>query len=157
MPRRRKRRTRSDGPPHPDQSLRWRAWPAARNPRLAVAVGALVVIVAIVVGLAFRGVFWVAVAVLFLGGSLIPFFGPTWYELTEDGVTVRGVLYRTSKEWTAFRACRSDDESVLLSPFSRPSRLDAFRGVVLRFDGNKDEVMAFVQRKLPHPKTKDAA
>jgi hypothetical protein len=33
---------------------------------------------------------------------------------------------------------------VRLSPFARPSKLDAFRGILLWFDGNAEDVMAFI-------------
>jgi hypothetical protein len=37
-----------------------------------------------------------------------------------------------------------DEESVRLSPFPRPSKLDAFRGILLWFDDNAEDVMAFI-------------
>lgn len=44
-----------------------------------------------------------------------------------------------------FRSFYPDKRGVLLSPFTRPSRLENFRGVYVRYDGNKDEVDAFVK------------
>lgn len=141
----------------PSKVLRWRVWPAARDWRTTCALGLLLIVLWVATGLVMKQAVWVVVAVLFLGGSLLPFFGPTWYELTEDGVVVRGLLYRRTKEWSAFRGYRADEHAVLLSPFSRPSRLDTFRGVVLRLQDNREEVIAFVERKIGRPKRKARA
>jgi hypothetical protein len=46
--------------------------------------------------------------------------------------------------WDQVRRVSRDDLSVRLSPFPRPSKLDAFRGILLWFDGNADDVMAFI-------------
>ena len=44
-----------------------------------------------------------------------------------------------------------DKSGVLLSPFIRPSRLENFRGLYVRFAGNKDEVMRIVSERIQMP------
>ncbi len=135
-----KARTEPEG--HP--TLRWRVLPCARDWRLTAATVALVLLVLCVVYLAFGHVGWVAISAVFLFGSLAPFFLPTTYSLDDDGISVRGPFGTTRRAWSALRSHRVGAQGVLLSPFSRPSRLEGFRGIHLRFQDNRDEVMALV-------------
>lgn len=57
---------------------------------------------------------------------------PVTYRLTEEGVEVRQLLPRAFLPWERVRRCVVTEEGLFLSPLSRPSRLDAYRGVLLR-------------------------
>ena len=53
------------------------------------------------------------------------------------------------KLWSDFRSFYADRNGVLLSPFARPSRLENFRGVYVRFGrSNRDEIRDFIRRKV---------
>ena len=53
------------------------------------------------------------------------------------------------KPWSDFRSFYADRNGVLLSPFARPSRLENFRGVYVRFgDSKRHEILDFIQRKV---------
>jgi len=88
------------------------------------------------------------VSILILLGALCPFFLPTDYELTSDKVKVRFFFSQKEKEWSFYRSFYVDKNGVLLSPFERPSRLENFRGIYIRFDRNKDQVVKFVSSKV---------
>jgi hypothetical protein len=87
--------------------------------------------------------------VMFL--SLAAFFSPTWYTLSERGVAVRTLINKYDRPWTNYRSHWPDKHGVLLSPFPYRSRLENFRGLFVRFEGNRDEVLAFVKRFVPEP------
>jgi len=46
------------------------------------------------------------------------------------------------------RTYHPDRNGVLLSPFSRQTRLETFRGIYIRFDGNRKEVMSVIKGRL---------
>ncbi len=87
-------------------------------------------------------------SVVIMLGSLSPFFLPTHYQLDEKKVKVKFFFNTKEKEWIAFRSFYADKNGVLLSPFERPSRLENFRGLYVRFNQNKEEVIDFVKSKI---------
>ncbi|MGC8864059.1 MAG: hypothetical protein ACP5R5_14980 [Armatimonadota bacterium] len=80
-----------------------------------------------------------------LGGSLADFLFPVTYEITPKGVVCRMLLKQAEITWPEVRRCYLDDYGIKLSPLERPSRLEAFRGVYLRFAGNKEQVIEAVR------------
>lgn len=92
--------------------------------------------------------FLVALSVVIMLGSLSSFFLPTRYELDDDKVKIRYLLSMRERKWGMFRSYYVDKNGVLLSPFERPSRLENFRGLYIRFDNNQDQVVDFVKSKI---------
>lgn len=92
--------------------------------------------------------YFTIVAVLLLWGQVAGFYLPTRYALSDDRVSVRGVVAKREKEWSDFRSHYVDNDGVLLSPFIGRSRLERFRGLSLMFHANREEVVAFVEGKL---------
>jgi hypothetical protein len=119
-----------------------------RSPVRAVLAVAFVVLMAGTIQALFRTTYFTIVAVLLVWGQIAGFFLPTRFSLTGDGVSVRGLVSRREKDWSEFRSHYVDKEGVLLSPFIERSRLERFRGVSLQFHGNRDEVVAFVERMM---------
>jgi hypothetical protein len=101
-----------------------------------------------VIILLFWGLWWFLISLILIGGSILPYFLPTNYELSENGISVRSVFTRQKKSWSQFRSFSVDNHGVFLSPFTKPSRLENFRGLYIRFHGNRDEVVAFVKRMI---------
>lgn len=88
----------------------------------------------------------------FLFFSLRNFFLPTRIRLDESGITVKEFLYTRRKSWSECKSLHLDKNGVLVSPFTFVTRLENFRGVYLRFDGNKDEVLAFLKAHMKSEK-----
>ncbi len=130
------------------ESLSWTSWPMLRSPVRAVLAVAFVVLMAGTIQALFHTTYFTVVAVLLVWGQIAGFFLPTRFSLTEDGVSVRGLVSRREKDWSEFRSHYVDKEGVLLSPFIERSRLERFRGVSLQFHGNRDEVVAFVEHMM---------
>ena len=81
--------------------------------------------------------------------SLYRYFVPSRYEFYDDRVVVVSFSRRAMKPWSDFRSFYADRNGVLLSPFARPSRLENFRGVYVRFgDSKRHEILDFIQRKV---------
>jgi hypothetical protein len=70
-----------------------------------------------------------AVVVLFL--ALNTYFLPVTYTFTDKGIEVDKRLFRARYEWKQFRRWFRTSGGIVISPFSRKSYLDNFRGVHL--------------------------
>lgn len=83
--------------------------------------------------------------------SLSAYFFPTWYTLSDGGISVHTLVTKMKRPWSVYRSHWPDRNGVLLSPFPSRSRLENFRGVFIRYEDNRDEVLAFVKRYVPEP------
>ena len=133
----------TENPPAPGV-IAWTAWPLRdEGPRAAVKLVALAGIVALFF-LVFGQLGWLAAVLLPV--SLGKWFLPTAYELRPDALSVRFCGITRRAPWTCFRRFYSHAVGVHLSPFESPSPLDPFRGMFLRFRGNREEVVARLEK-----------
>lgn len=69
------------------------------------------------------------------------------YRLDEKGASSRTGFSITAIEWPQIRRVIVEEHGLKLSPLESPSRLDAFRGVFLKFDtSNRVQVIDSVRR-----------
>jgi hypothetical protein len=73
--------------------------------------------------------------------SAAEYFLPYKYRLTEEEASSKMGLSTSVIRWENVRRLIDVPGGVRLSPLASESRLDAFRGVSLRFSGNRDEVL----------------
>jgi hypothetical protein len=130
------------------EALKWVTHPVRRSSLITVLVILFLFVVWMVVYLATSSLFLTGLSVLIMLGSLSSFFLPTRYELSQDKVRIRFFLTTRERQWNAFRSFYVDKNGVLLSPFDKPSRLENFRGVYVRFNRNKDQVVEFVESRI---------
>ncbi len=135
-----------------EEILRWRSYPFKKNTKISVLVICFLILCWILVYLSTQSILFLVISVIILFGSLSSFFFPTEYELSKDKIKVRFFFTNKAKDWNYYRSFYVDKNGVLLSPFERPSRLENFRGIYLRFEKNKDEVIDFVKSKLKEGK-----
>ncbi len=83
-----------------------------------------------------------ALAVVLLVLSLRRFFFPTRFAVDADGVIADSLFGAQRLAWSEVRRLAVDRHGAYLSTRSRPSRLDAFRGMHLLFGPARDEVVA---------------
>ncbi len=97
------------------------------------------------------GIYWALFSLVVLLASLFQFYTPTEYILDDDGIIIKRPLYTMRKNWSEFRRVVETKSGIFLSPFSRPSRLDSFRGVHLLIQNKeKHDVIEFIKRKIHH-------
>jgi hypothetical protein len=137
--------------PHEEVLLSWETHPAKDRPLVAVIVGTFLVVLACLVYLWTESWFFVAITALVLWGSLSQFYVRTKFVFTGNKVKVHYVVNKIEKEWSQYRSFYEDKNGVLLSPFLRPSRLENFRGLYVRFAHNRDQVMEIVKQKIQIP------
>jgi len=128
-----------------DASLTWTLHLARKHPaKLALCIGTgAFAIAAGFIGLGPLGAAAVAVVML---GAASDFLFPVRFEITSEGAVCKTLLKSSRIAWDQVSRCYLDDEGVKLSPLDRASRLEAFRGVYLRFAGNREQVIEAVKR-----------
>jgi hypothetical protein len=128
--------------------LKWSSHPVKRSTLISVLVILFILFVWSVVYLTTSSFLLTGLAVVIMLGSLSSFFLPTRYELDQEKVKIKSFLTTREREWRSFRSFYIDKNGVLLSPFPQPSRLENFRGIYVRFNQNKDQVVEFVKTKI---------
>ena len=136
-----------DPPPRTDAvALEWSVHLLKRRPRAAVAAGLCLAAVLIMGTLLFRNAALALIPTLALFGSLAEYYLPTKYTLTTTGARSRCGLILLEMPWTDVRHAYLAAEGVKLSPLrAKNSRFERMRGVMLRFDGNSEEVIETVR------------
>ena len=137
--------------PMSDQStpqLTWKVHPLRENWRRSVLLLLFLLLLFSCIYWLFQSAFVTLLSAVFVTGSLNRYFLPFRYELYEHQFIVAAPFYRITKSWTAFRSCYPDKNGVLLSPFAKPSRLENFRGVYVRFGANQAEALDFIRNKI---------
>jgi hypothetical protein len=128
-----------------------------KSPVRAVLAAAFIAVMAWTIQSLLNTTYFTVIAVLLVVGQVAGFFLPARFELTEKKVSVKGLVARREKVWSEFRSYYVDREGILLSPFIERSRLERFRGFSLQFHGNRDEVVAFVERMMARDDPEGAA
>jgi hypothetical protein len=135
-------------PKSSESFLKWSTHPVKRKALVSILVILFLLGILILVYLTTQSLFFTALSVVILLGSLSSFFLPTYYELDEKKIKIKYFISSREKEWSMFRSFYVDKNGLLLSPFEKPSRLENFRGIYIRFNQNKDQVVDFVKSKM---------
>ncbi len=128
--------------------LEWISHPATANSKRTAWVIAFLLIVFLAVYLTTKSELLTIVAVFIMVGSLSSFFMPTKYRMDSKGIYIKTPGGKRNYNWGRFRSFYPDKNGVLLSPFKKPSRLENFRGVYIRFTDNRDEVVRFIEKMI---------
>ncbi len=134
------------------EKISWQVFPAREYPKKTV--GAAVFLVALHVFIfIFYGPFWTifALAVFFL--ALNSYFFPSSYILDNEGVLIVRWYSKHGRKWNEFRRVIFAKNGVVLSPFSRKTFLDNFRGIHLLLPKDRQPILEFINRKLPKAQT----
>jgi hypothetical protein len=132
-------------------AVRWRYWPLTARPAIS-AVGVVVILAAAAAAYYIsENAVVAAICLLALAASLQSHFLPRRYALDDAGVAVVALGIKKVRPWEYFHSYYGDRRGIMLSTFSYASRLDAYRGVNLRFgEADRERVAAFVAGKLPY-------
>lgn len=89
--------------------------------------------------------------------SLTEIFFPFKYSLFEKGIIVDRFFYKVKHEYSYYKKVLNDKNGIFLSPFRYDTRLESFRGVLLRIPKDrKEEVIAFLKEKIEITEEKKA-
>jgi hypothetical protein len=109
---------------------------------------------AIVAWILFRNPLFSAAALFMIASATTEYWIPIRYRLTDRGAYCRYGANRLEIEWQAVKRALLAADGVRLSPLALASRLDAFRGVNLRFapdgqHGDRESVLSHLKVQRP--------
>ena len=127
--------------------LRWTIHPLAEEPPIkSILLATLIVGLPIGAVYSFEGLVHGVISLIVLAASLSRYFLPTRITLDHEGIHTCHLGWRRKRFWKEFRRADIHEDGVFLSPFSRSSRMDPFRGYFLTFGNNRNQVTCFVEK-----------
>jgi hypothetical protein len=131
--------------------LSWRIHLLRRDSSRLSVLGFVLLFAFITVWLMFHSLLPAVVAVLLLLGATSEYLFPVRYRITTEGVHADALTSRLALRWKDAKRCIPDPMGIIMTPLAAPSRLDAFRGVLLRFapdgePGDRASVLAAIER-----------
>lgn len=142
--------------------LIWSHWPAKQRPLVTALVLALFLLMWLACYSWLKNIFITSLLMLAVFIYLAEFFFPTKFGIDSKKVWKKIFIINIEKKWSNLRSYYTDKRGVLISPFTRPSRLETFRGIYLRFDQEKrEEILSLIdtyissQQQEDHQKTQD--
>lgn len=140
--------------PEDDVELRWAKSLWSREPWKRYVVLGCAVLAAIAGYLMMGHPLHAVIGLVAVLGVTAEFWLPLRFKMDGKGASVRCGFSVTAIEWPSVKRAIRGEEGIKLSPLERSGRTSPFRGVFLRFEGNEDEVRAFVEAHLPkHART----
>jgi hypothetical protein len=99
--------------------------------------------------LGFQSIVVLLLSAILLIGPLYKYFLPFHYSCGIESLIVAACCYKLERPWSMFRSYYVDKNGVLLSPFPKPTRLENFRGVYVRFGKHPpEEIVNYIHHKL---------
>ena len=126
----------------------WTVHPLKANWKVSTVLIIFLIALCMAIYFSFNSLTFLIFSVVFLVGSLSSFFLPTTYALQDDCIIVKTIFRRSSRQWASFKRYYPEKKGVFLSPFLHPTRLENFRGLYVRFNNNKTNVINFIKQKI---------
>jgi len=126
--------------------LAWKVHLLREQPLKLLLVTPVVLLGLVASYIMFQTFVFTLVALLLFISSLAEYLFPVRYEIDAGGASSRTLVRRTRIEWGRVKKYYLDDSGIKLSPLSRGSRLEAYRGVYLRFGDRREEVIEAVRK-----------
>ena len=132
----------------PPEKLTWSVRPCTMDRKRCVFVIAVIALFGIGVVLVTRDLFLGMLSIVILFGSLNSYFFTASYSLSDQGVEIKGPFGTHRREWGRFKSFWVDPKGLSLSPFTKRSWLEHYRGMRLLYSDNKDEIVEFVTKAM---------
>ncbi len=131
-----------DAVPGLDNVLIWERQLGQENPQKRAVCAAACIMAGVIGFLLTSNVLVGGLGCVAIFASTAEMFLPARYVLNPKGASVRLGLSTTEIEWSSVKRLLPLSGGIRLSPLEKSSRLDDFRGVLLRFSGNEEAVLA---------------
>ena len=132
-----------------DDAFRWNVRPSDKEPTKkwgVLAVGFIAFVLGLVL---FKNVLFGAIGLVAILAATAEFWLGVSYKVDAKSASARCGLSLTSLDWTDVKRADLTEEGVKLSPLGTAGRMEAFRGVYLRFGTERERVLNSVRRWLP--------
>lgn len=107
-----------------------------------------VIIIFLLTSLLFNS-FYGLIAMLLVLLSLTEIFFPFKYYFYDDKLIIDRFFYKFTKEYFYYKKVVNDRNGIFLSPYRFETRMESFRGVLLRISvDKKEEIFSFLKNKI---------
>lgn len=127
--------------------MKWSVHPAKEN-HIKTAVSLVFIIAFLTYVSIFFGVIFGIVGLIILTVSLHSYYFPTQYELTDSEIIITKFFGTQRRQLSEFRKVYVGKNGLLLSPFSRKTFLNQFRGVFVLLPHERDTVVEYVKQRV---------
>lgn len=135
--------------------ISWRVHPLVENWKRSAILCIFLSAILAILYIGFKSIVVVMLSAMLLIGPLYKYFIPFHYNCGKESLLVKACCYKHERQWSSFRSSYVDKNGILLSPFPKPTRLENFRGIYVRFGKHPpEEIVNFIQNKL-NSETKD--
>lgn len=132
----------------PNVIFTWKAHPAKQHVGRACLGLVVISLAGLGVAVAAGHPVWGVLGAVALLLSLQRFFFPSSFEIDEAGITARYLMSNKRMRWSAARRLVVDANGGFLSTRGRKSWLDAYRGLHLVWNEQRNEAIAAVEARL---------
>lgn len=129
-------------------TLQWTVFPLAESRAKALIAILTPPLAMLAIYLIMRSWLWAGLGFLLLFSSEFPFFLKSRYSFDRQGVTMKRGGVTIFRRWEQINSYYPDKNGVLLSPFTRPTWLENFRGIYLQYGRHREEVMKSLEERL---------
>ena len=131
------------------REISWRVHPLTESWKRSGLLFLFLSLILVGIYFGFKSFFVSLLSAILLIGPLYKYFIPFYYHCGIESLVVTACCYKMERAWSTFRSYYVDRNGVLLSPFSKPTRLENFRGVYVRFGKHpSEEIVNFIHHKL---------
>ena len=131
------------------REISWRVHPLVENWKRSGILLLFLSCILAVIYFGFESIVVVLLSAILLIGPLYKYFLPFQYHCSIESLVVSACCYKLERPWSAFRSYYVDKNGVLLSPFAKPTRLENFRGVYVRFGKHSpEEIVNNIRHKI---------
>ena len=106
------------------------------------------IIIMLLGGFIWLYIWGIGLALLIILITLLQYFIPTIYIIDEDGIRVKYLFQDKKYKWSHFKSYYIDNKGILLSPFAKPTRLENYRGLYVRYGKEKERVIAEIEKYM---------
>ncbi|MGE3063212.1 MAG: hypothetical protein AB7T10_06210 [bacterium] len=130
-------------------NFRWVSLPARDSKPIIKLTAVLGFFLMLLIG--FVELSWVGMIVSVIVSAIVylQFIFPTTFTIKEKTILVEFLFTKREYEFSRFKSFYNDNTGVLLSPFLKPSRLENFRGLYIRYGNeDKDKIINLIKNRF---------
>ncbi len=126
--------------------VEWRVYLLKTYPKKTAQLIFLLFIANAILFLIYHNIVLSVIGAVILLGAVCDYLLPIKYKLTTKAAYYNNIFSKKKILWEDVQSCYLSDIGIKLSPFSRKTLLENFRGFVLRFNENKEEIIENVRK-----------
>ena len=135
----------------------WTAHPMKTRPERLLLGGLLILLLAAMTVLFAGSWWWGLVALVILVLATNRFFFPSTFVIDEEGITAKYPLRTVRYRWRELRRFVHDENGGHLSTRGKRSFIDAYSGIHLLFDAQREEAVAQIRQMMNDGKRAEGA